>query len=78
MTKCRHLVISEEAYRVTGGVSESVPGYLCLWAVDAFAIAPKWFEKLNGGGAFISDPKTECQGCPCHSPQSPLPEKDKG
>lgn len=69
MKKCRHLVITD-AYRVYvhSGVETPVPGHLCLWAVDHTATAPKWFEKLNGGGQLI-EPLKECAGCPCYSPQ---------
>lgn len=69
MSKCRHLSISGEAYRVTlDGHSEPVGVFLCNWVRNQ-PFVPPWLLKRSGSIAV--DHATECQNCPCHEKAQP-------
>lgn len=67
MAKCRHLVASEEAYRIEPDGRETpatVP--LCAWADSAppqLLNAPRWMQRNALGGHLWRD--GDCEGCPC-------------
>lgn len=65
MSKCRHLQISDEAYR--DGKPAAV--FLCGWPTSKLGpMKPAWVDRLIGGGLMI-DHKTECPACPCFERQ---------
>lgn len=62
MAKCRHLSISEEAYRVDANGEEPAAVFLCGWPQQVKDM-PRWADRLIGGGIRI-DHKQECLACP--------------
>lgn len=62
--KCRHLTVSEEAYR--DGVPTAV--FLCGWPTVNLLRSPPWVARQIGGGQMI-DHKKECKVCSCFERQ---------
>jgi hypothetical protein len=65
--KCRHLSISEEAYRN----GTPAPVFVCGWPVRKIGVSPAWVDRLVGGGLMV-DPKSECANCPCFERQTAI------
>lgn len=63
--KCRHLVISDEAY--CNG--QAVAVFLCAWPASKLGpMKPAWVDRAIGGGLMINH-ETECPACPCFEKQ---------
>lgn len=71
--KCRHLSISDEAYRN----GEPAAVFLCIWPTRNLGVAPGWVDRMIGGGVMV-DHKTECQNCPVFERQEPTPTSGRG
>ena len=63
--KCKHLSISDEAYRN----DEPVAVFLCIWPSKHIGTAPAWLKKAVGGGLMVR-PEVDCVGCLCFEKQT--------
>ena len=69
MRDCKHLGVSEEAYRIDPSTEaeERVIVHLCLWEkahADLLINAPPWLMKKIGGS--MIDPVKDCVNCPSY------------
>lgn len=73
---CRHLVLSEEAYKFDKyGEKTPIDVHLCAWAdsaPDALLNVPRWIQRNALSGHLWRE--ADCEGCPCYvAPNTPAP-----
>lgn len=74
--RCRHLVASEESYKVSAdGAQAPVTVRLCNWADSApsqLLNVPRWMQRNAIAGHLWEE--SDCAGCPCFD-ASPIRER---
>lgn len=63
---CRHLVASDEAYKIDVGGQQPATVSLCAWADSAPAQllnVPRWMQRNALAGHLWEE--SDCAGCPC-------------